>query len=286
MSFAPSAAVNGARAVFPSVDATAAPNPRATFAPAHEIPAPRPAAPNPRGGPRTPEGKRRASQNALKHGLCSPRTLLPGEDPADYADLAASLRHALQPRDNYELTLLATLTRLHWQLQRLDNLRDDTLARQAAATPSPGLLLHQNIDTWLKLERLAASHQRRLDRTLRQLRDYRNDRATTANATTRAQTARHALHGLASVFGAKKQEADVDVRPPEEPPTPAPETATRSHDETCENRENELGLNPDHSAGHAIHDAPQPTGATRCAPTEEKDADAGAARPREVNRRQ
>ena len=37
--------------------------------------------------PRTPEGKRRASLNALKHGLRAETLVLPGEDPAELAQL-------------------------------------------------------------------------------------------------------------------------------------------------------------------------------------------------------
>ena len=35
-------------------------------------------------GPRTPEGKARASKNALKHGLMAQDAVIPGEDPAEF----------------------------------------------------------------------------------------------------------------------------------------------------------------------------------------------------------
>ena len=37
-------------------------------------------------GPKTPEGKARAAQNALKHGLTAERILIPGEDAEAFAD--------------------------------------------------------------------------------------------------------------------------------------------------------------------------------------------------------
>src|SRR5687768_17091307 len=42
-------------------------------------------------GPRTDAGKRRASRNALKHGLCSTSACLPGECPAAYATFVREL---------------------------------------------------------------------------------------------------------------------------------------------------------------------------------------------------
>jgi hypothetical protein len=44
---------------------------------------------NPNGctGPRSPHGKERSSQNALKHGLCSQKLILPNEDPAEFEEV-------------------------------------------------------------------------------------------------------------------------------------------------------------------------------------------------------
>ena len=43
-------------------------------------------------GPKTPEGKARASQNALKHGLRAQKyVVLPDEDAAEFAALEAAL---------------------------------------------------------------------------------------------------------------------------------------------------------------------------------------------------
>src|SRR4051794_31607217 len=37
-------------------------------------------------GPKTPQGKQRSKFNRLQHGLCAATTVLPGEDPAAFAD--------------------------------------------------------------------------------------------------------------------------------------------------------------------------------------------------------
>src|SRR5436305_12979695 len=48
-------------------------------------------------GPVTPEGKQRSSLNALKHGLCSRRLLLPDESPDDLRELEVHWMRQLQP---------------------------------------------------------------------------------------------------------------------------------------------------------------------------------------------
>ncbi|MCP5118165.1 MAG: hypothetical protein GY953_45710, partial [bacterium] len=57
-------------------------------------------------GPRTHEGKRRVSQNALKHGLSASKVVIPGEDVADYERLRDGFVEALEPRDEVELALV------------------------------------------------------------------------------------------------------------------------------------------------------------------------------------
>ena len=57
-------------------------------------------------GPRTAEGKARAAQNGLKHGLCARATLLPEEDPAEFEALVADLKARWRPADEIELALL------------------------------------------------------------------------------------------------------------------------------------------------------------------------------------
>src|SRR5437660_10219908 len=49
-------------------------------------------------GPRTTEGKRRSSTNALKHGLCANTVLLPGECPAAFATARHELKQEFRPR--------------------------------------------------------------------------------------------------------------------------------------------------------------------------------------------
>ncbi len=56
-------------------------------------------------GPRTPEGKRRASRNAVIHGLFCRSVLLPGEDAERLRRLRHGIIGRIRPRDELERAL-------------------------------------------------------------------------------------------------------------------------------------------------------------------------------------
>jgi hypothetical protein len=56
-------------------------------------------------GPRTPEGKEKAAQNSLKHGLFTRETVIRGEDEAEFAEYRENLLSQLIPGTPLEETL-------------------------------------------------------------------------------------------------------------------------------------------------------------------------------------
>jgi hypothetical protein len=70
-------------------------------------------------GPRTDEGKRRASMNALKHGVCSSSPLLPNECPSTFATFQEEVREDLRPRTAVEMVLVEQITGTLWRLRRV-----------------------------------------------------------------------------------------------------------------------------------------------------------------------
>lgn len=70
-------------------------------------------------GPRTPEGKARASQNARTHGLLSGPVVLPDECPDEFATFAAAVADELRPVGPVEHELVALATGLFWRLRRV-----------------------------------------------------------------------------------------------------------------------------------------------------------------------
>lgn len=87
------------------------------------------APPSARGGPRTPEGKARAAQNALRHGLRAGRfVLLPHEDPEAFQELVAALRARHRPADPVERELVDAIAVAMWREARADRLEAEALA--------------------------------------------------------------------------------------------------------------------------------------------------------------
>src|SRR5215212_3046361 len=70
-------------------------------------------------GPKTPEGKDAVRLNALKHGLLSKETLLPGEDQEALRELDERLKDELRPVGELENLLVDRIVASYWRLGRL-----------------------------------------------------------------------------------------------------------------------------------------------------------------------
>jgi hypothetical protein len=72
-------------------------------------------------GPRTREGKQKASQNSTKHGCCSKRLLLPDEDPEEWEALKAGWFQSYDTHTPVSLRLVLAAAEAQWQLTRAQN---------------------------------------------------------------------------------------------------------------------------------------------------------------------
>jgi hypothetical protein len=70
-------------------------------------------------GPRTPEGKARASRNAFKHGLYSGDAVIRGETTAGFAAYREDVLAALRPYDVLEQDQAEVMVMCQWRLRRL-----------------------------------------------------------------------------------------------------------------------------------------------------------------------
>ena len=70
-------------------------------------------------GPKTPQGKAAARQNALRHGLLSAEMLVPGEDEAALKELSERLRDELRPVGELEGLLVERVMAAAWRVRRL-----------------------------------------------------------------------------------------------------------------------------------------------------------------------
>ncbi len=70
-------------------------------------------------GPKTEAGRKRSSQNALKHGLTAQTLVLPTEDPAEFHQILSSYLDQFQPDGPAESDLIHEMVAAKWRLQRL-----------------------------------------------------------------------------------------------------------------------------------------------------------------------
>lgn len=86
-------------------------------------------------GPRSVEGKAASRFNALKHGLDAESAVIPGEDPAALAELAAEYHDHFQPLGPVETGLVDTLVRTEWLKRRYLRIETAILNHLLAAHP-------------------------------------------------------------------------------------------------------------------------------------------------------
>ena len=91
-------------------------------------------------GPKTPEGKARSAQNALKHGLRAQKfAVLPDEDAAAFAALEAALFEELAPLGALQFVLAQRIAVAAWRLKRADRIEAELLGHQRGGDGNLGL---------------------------------------------------------------------------------------------------------------------------------------------------
>jgi hypothetical protein len=93
-------------------------------------------------GPRTPEGKRNASRNAVRHGLLSDsaEVLLKGENQDEFDSFHQNLLINLDPQGQLEVLLAERITGFFWKLKRAGRMEKgllDILCNPSADSDSP-----------------------------------------------------------------------------------------------------------------------------------------------------
>jgi hypothetical protein len=81
-------------------------------------------------GPRTVEGKQRASMSALQHGLAAQTVVLPHEDSLAYDDMRMSLYNQHEPATPDECMLVDQLAAAWWRTVRVRQIETDMLDLQ------------------------------------------------------------------------------------------------------------------------------------------------------------
>ncbi len=89
-------------------------------------------------GPRTPQGKAAVSQNAVKHGLSTDRTVIKSESQEAFDLHRTQLLDELAPQTPIESMLAERIASVSWRLRRAENFQNHTI--DALGTPKTGPL--------------------------------------------------------------------------------------------------------------------------------------------------
>jgi hypothetical protein len=90
-------------------------------------------------GPKTPAGKARSAQNALKHGMQAEKHIvLPEEDVSEFAELEAGLIEELAPVGTLQMVLARRVAVAAWRLARADRIEVELFAERRFANGNLG----------------------------------------------------------------------------------------------------------------------------------------------------
>jgi len=133
-------------------------------------------------GPRSVEGKSASRFNALKHGVNAETPVIPGEDPAEYAELLSEYQHHFRPQTPDEHYHVQTMIDSDWQKRRLDRLETECYVILDSENPGMGpaaaiLSASPAAKLLARTQRQQAAHQRAWYRAFTELRRQRDREA-------------------------------------------------------------------------------------------------------------
>jgi hypothetical protein len=197
-------------------------------------------------GPRTPEGKARSAQNALKHGLRAQRfVVLALEDAAGFEALEAALIEELAPVGALQSVLAQRIAVAAWRLARADRIEAEMLANQRGE-PDLGLVLTRDghgARAFPTLLRYRGTAMAEFMRCLRALKALQAEKAAVIelSADRHSQPARTAPTSLAQTSARPRPDQPAPRRNPSEPrpkanpdePQPPPNSTRPEGVESC-----------------------------------------------------
>jgi hypothetical protein len=140
-------------------------------------------------GPKTEEGKKKSSLNALRHGLTGQIVVMPSEDLEAYRRHIAEFKTDLQPKGSLEAHLVQSLADTAWRLNRVAALETNLLtlgiARVSDAFACPqeiqqALAIASTLESRAKALSNLSMHSQRLsrqfERTVNQLQQLQKQR--------------------------------------------------------------------------------------------------------------
>ena len=152
-------------------------------------------------GPRTEEGKKRSSINALRHGLTGRTVVMPYEDMEAYHRFCEELLTDLAPETPVERQYAQTFCDTQWRLNRMRSIEDamlslghfeeagniDTEHPQVHAALTAARVFRDDSQSFVNISLYEQRLQRTLEKSLKQLQTLQAERK--ARAAAEAQTA-------------------------------------------------------------------------------------------------
>jgi len=185
-------------------------------------------------GPKSPEGKARASLNALTHGFTAQQLVLSIEDQAAFEQLRQALFDEHQPATPTEVLLVERIVAAAWRLSRIRSAATAALDRairsRSESYPKEDSLtllsraLCGDIDWHDRLARYEARLDRTLSKALAELRDLRARRPPAPPSTPSSQKP---SPQIGFVFSETQESPSA---PPSASPVPANPPSRNPHD--------------------------------------------------------
>ena len=197
-------------------------------------------------GPRTPEGKARSSQNAVKHGFFTQTALLYYESPEEFVALRDAYISEYNPQGPTEMHFVMEMANAQYRLRRVRGIEADLIQKLVTRDiVGSGLsngeiqaeafrTLADESDALQLLQRYEVMFRRQYERALRLLWEHRDRqrrlaspkpasrRPATSPATSRALQALHAL-----LVSPAPGESGILQNEPEPAPSPTPSIKSR-----------------------------------------------------------
>jgi len=137
-------------------------------------------------GPRTPEGKERSSQNAIKYGVTSKQVVLPCEDAAEFDAMHNAWIDQLAPGTAAERLLVDDIAVARWQIQRVESAQKrffQTNVEQLGGDDFQSKIGRSIMDPYtVKFQRYAATYRRAFESAWKKLESLQKQRLAHARA--------------------------------------------------------------------------------------------------------
>ncbi|MCP5109538.1 MAG: hypothetical protein GY953_01745 [bacterium] len=152
-------------------------------------------------GPRTPEGKARSSQNALKHGLTAAHLSIPDAERDEFEGFRTALWDEVRPAGALQINAFNHLLHAAWNIHRIQRLEGSLFAEHT--NPFSDETAARQLD---RLARYLAMHHRAYNQSLKKLEQFQTNAFTRGTLPEVAAEHIRPLVSVKEAFNAKRNQ--------------------------------------------------------------------------------